>query len=966
MKTIFALSRQRRLRVCGVVAACAITAGTPWAQAPEARIRSEVNASQQTAIKGSLHPLAQTRNDSGRMPAGTRLGGITMYFNRSAAQDADLQTLLAAQQNPSSPLYHQWLTPEQFAARFGMAAGDLDAVQSWLQQQGFSIDSISRSRNSIRFSGTAGQVESAFQTQMHYYTANGQKHFAPSTALSVPAAIAPVIAAVRNLSDLKPRAQHVISRPGFTSGVSGSAFLAPGDIITAYDVQPLLSGGDNGAGQSIAVMGQSAIQASDIEAFESAAGLPKKDPNMVLVPGTGDSTAFTMDESESDLDVEWAGAIAQGANIVFVYTGNSNNGGVFDSLTYAIEEGIAPIISLSYSSCETEISQSELSSMEAQFQQAAAQGQTVLSASGDQGSTACSGDTALTTAQQDVIAVDYPASSAYVLGVGGTEMSSANAASSNSTYWVAASGGSDVLTSLKQYVPEVAWNDNSTQNGLSASGGGTSVLVSRPSWQTGVPGIPAGNNRLVPDVALYSSADLPGYLYCTSDTTAWQQGSVGVAPQQASCNNGFRDAATQDLTIAGGTSFATPIFAGMVAILNQKFNYPTGQGLINPTLYTLAANSTTYASAFHDVTSGNNNCTAGSSFCGSTTGGFSAGAGYDEVTGLGSVDLANLAAVWPANAGSSASLIGTMTTVAPTNATPTVNTPDTFTITVASDSGTTIPSGTVTLQIDGGASMGGTTVANQTLGPGGTVTYSATFTTGGIHQILAQYSGDSTHAASTGVGSVTIAVVSSGKGTIAVAASPATLTIAQGSQGSESVTVTPSGGYTGTVILTLDFGTSGDNLLQNLCGGFASMNNQGNGTVQVTGSGVATTQLSLDTNASDCATAAAVARTGMRPLKVLQAKGTASNAGSSPLPLTAAFAGLAFVGLLGLRSRKLFNALAVLAVLVVGLAMSACSSNSLNNAVVNPPKGTYTGTVTGQDSATASITGATTFKLVIN
>src|SRR5262249_37715610 len=152
-----------------------------------------------------------------------------------------------------------------------------------------------------------------------------------------------------------------------------------------------------------------------------------------------------------------------------------------------------------------------------------------------------------------------------------------------------------------------------------------SALVKRPSWQAGVPGIPSGSMRVVPDVALYSSPNLPGYLYCTSDQTNWNTTQPPV--QQASCNSGFRDAATGQLTVAGGTSFAAPIFAGMVALINQKAGYTTGQGLVNPTLYKLASDPTTYAAAFHDITTGNNNCTSGPSFCSSTTG-FSASKGY--------------------------------------------------------------------------------------------------------------------------------------------------------------------------------------------------------------------------------------------------------------------------------------------------------------------------------------------------
>jgi hypothetical protein len=167
-----------------------------------------------------------------------------------------------------------------------------------------------------------------------------------------------------------------------------------------------------------------------------------------------------------------------------------------------------------------------------------------------------------------------------------------------------------------------------------------STFTPRPSWQTGVTGIASGSSRLVPDVSLSSSAEYAPYLYCSSDTSAWSTG------QKASCNSGFRDSATQDLTVAGGTSFAAPIFAAMMAIINQKES-SSGQGVANKTLYSLAASGSTYASAFHDITSGGNQCTAGSSYC-SPAGAseYAAGTGYDEATGLGSVDFNNLMNAW--------------------------------------------------------------------------------------------------------------------------------------------------------------------------------------------------------------------------------------------------------------------------------------------------------------------------------
>ncbi|MGA8727658.1 MAG: protease pro-enzyme activation domain-containing protein, partial [Terracidiphilus sp.] len=827
------------------------------AQTPVARIQSEVSSSYMSTLKGSQHPLAQPQFDVGRMPSDTRLSGMTIVFNRSAAQEADLQALLAAQQDPASPLFHQWITPDEYATRFGMSQADIDSVSLWLQQQGFSIDSVARSKNMIHFSGSVSQVEMAFQTQMHYYNVEGAKHFAPSTALSVPTAIAPVILGVRNLSDFRLKPMHITAksgslRPSYTSGVSGGVFYAPGDIKVAYDMNPLLQSSINGTGQVIAIMGQSAIQNSDIENFQKAANLTVKDPTMVLVPNTGTSVTSPGDEAESDIDLEWSGAIATGANIDFVYTGSNTSYGVFDSLTYAVDQKIGNIISLSYGGCEPlEGGAAGVAPLESTLQQAEAQGQTVIASSGDTGSTACfvenppqGNDPPLTT--QEELAVNYPASSQYVTGTGGTEITAANSVDTNSTYWDAETPGSDILTSLKIYIPEIAWNDDSSTCGstdcLSASGGGKSALFTKPSWQTTL--TPADGQRDVPDIALYSSPAYPGYLYCTSDQTSW------VSGQAASCNSGFRDSSTQDLTVAGGTSFAAPIFAGMLATINQKAGYTTGQGLINPTLYGLATSGGAYTAAagFHDVTSGNNNCTAGPTYC-SSTAGYSAGPGYDQVTGLGSIDLNMLASAWTA---STTTLIGTTTTISASSTTPALNASDTFTVTVTPVSGTTAPTSTITVIVDGGTPVTG--IALVASGASAVATYPTSFTTAGPHTVVAQYLGDSTHAPSTGVITVTVPG-STTPGTFKLAAT--NVSVSQGSSGTSTITVTPAGGYTGTVLLNFD--TSNDNALANLCYSFTNTLSNGDGSVAVTSATTAvTTQLTLDTNASDCVSAAVV------------------------------------------------------------------------------------------------------------
>jgi subtilase family serine protease len=800
------LQRQHsnRVRLWGGIASWSLAAAllSPQivAQSPASRIQSAVANSEMTVLAGSLHPLAQPKHDAGRVPVDTKLNGISIFFNRSADQQADLEALLQAQRDPASALYHQWLTPEQFAARFGMADADLIKVEGWLREQGFSIDSVTRSRNAIRFSGTAGQVESAFRTEMHYYTVGGARHFAAFSDLSVPVTIARTVLGIRNLDDFRPHS-HAISavsarvRPDFTSSVSGNVYFAPGDIGTVYDIDRQYSAGFTGSGQTIAIVGQSSIELSDIQNFQNAASLAVKAPTLILMPGTGTPTVVAKDEAESDLDLEWSGAIAPGATIDFVYTGNNSNYSAFDAMQYAIDQDIAPIISASYGTCEADLPSSPLGNgdpaeptLEAAFQQAAAQGQTLVAASGDDGSTDCFGTTGLTTAQQEALAVDYPASSPYVTGMGGTEVSKVNEdyLLSGYGYWDA-KASTDIINTALQYLPEVAWNDDTSGCGeddcLSSSGGGASTLFSKPSWQMGVPGIPDDGQRDVPDLALNASPETPGYLFCSSDSSFWQKG------QTASCTVGFRDGAGGLLTVVGGTSMAAPTFSGMLALINQQQGYSKGQGLVNPTLYTLAANSTTYASAFHDITSGNNDCDAGSADCSGEIG-FSAGVGYDQVTGLGTVDLYNLACAWPANPSATVAPcpIDTTTTITAASTSPSVNVSDNFTIAVASTTGTTVPTGTVSVTVDAGTAVSETLVA-------GSYTYSTNFSTAGNHTVVAAYPGDATHAASTGVVLVTVLGTFSLTPTMPAA-------IAPGSTATSTVTLASVGGYAGTATVT--------------------------------------------------------------------------------------------------------------------------------------------------------------------
>jgi subtilase family serine protease len=618
------------------------------------RIRYAVDSSQIAMVRGTAHPLARPQFDQGRINPERQFSGVALTFRLSPAQQSDLQELLREQQDRSSPNYHKWLTPEQYSSRFGMTTNDLAKVSSWLQSQGLRVDGVSRNRNEISFSGSVGQVEYALKTEIHNLLVNGEEHIANTTDVSMPQAFAGEVLGVRGLNDFHPKPRYRRPSAKFTSNLSGRHSVIPGDFATIYD----LPSSFDGTGQTIAVVGQTLLNPSnsttDINAFRSAAGLPATSSTnfkLIQVPGTGTALACAGDETEADLDLEWSEGVAKNATIKFVYAGvgsgttcNNRTSNAFDALQYSIANNVAPIISISYGNCEANLGKSFVLTMQQWAQQANAQGQTISGPTGDSGAADCDTGTSATQG----FAVDVPAAIPEVTGVGGSEFTGDATACANSTcpasgapgdppYW----SGSSSLTSgasALEYIPEKTWNDSAAAGGLNAGGGGASTIFSKPSWQSGT-GVPGDGKRDVPDIALNASNVHDPYLICSQDETTTND------PGATSCANGFRDS-NNSLAGVGGTSAGAPTFAGILALINQATG-SNGLGNVNPMLYSLAA---TTPGAFHDITSGNNNvpCTAGTTNCpsGTTSFGFSAGAGYDRVTGLGSLDVAQLISAW--------------------------------------------------------------------------------------------------------------------------------------------------------------------------------------------------------------------------------------------------------------------------------------------------------------------------------
>ena len=828
-----------RFLVSSAVLSIGLAIGVPAASAAGQnnlpnRINTPVSGGSQSPIPGSVHPSARMAADLGPAAANTRLQGMSIRFSMTAGQEAALDQLLTDLQDPTSPRYHQWLTPAQFAAQFGLSSADIAKVTAWLTGQGFTVTGVAQGGTFVTFDGTIAQAQAAFGTSIHSLrSASGVTHYANITDVQVPSAFAGVVSGVTGLHDfrLKPRVHASVVKPDFTSSTSQNHYLAPGDIYAIYDVNPLLTAGINGTGVAIAVTGQVQIVLSDVTAFRSASGLPANLPTPTPVNGgagaTNNCSASTSsncpspnldDLGESDLDVEWSGAMAPAATVLFVNGPDILN----DSMTQAIDLNKAPIVTISYGNCEAGWGSIELNTLNQLFKQANAQGQTVLSATGDVGATDCdNGASAI-----EGLTVDFPASSPYVTGMGGTMFNEGNALGATQ-YWL----GTDATfpfsvsgtnyaadVSAKSYMPETTWNENSPGNYFSTSGGGASAFFTKPAWQveTGAPGmtttVPTDASRDLPDLALDAASVHDPYLYCTN----------------GSCASGFRTA-SGNVNVAGGTSFDSQIFGGMLALIEQKTGGRIGNA--NPTIYALGNSAQYYnngsTSVFHDITSGNNAnpCTGGTPNCPyGDTEGYSAATGYDLATGWGSVDLNNLANAWSAITPLGSGLIGaSISSTSLTSSANTVATGSSVTLTATvSGISSSPPTGTVQFLVNNAI------VGSGTLTPSGsssvaTYTYNATCSALGQQDMTAAYTGSATYAGSIGPalplgaagnssgtglspnGSVIttpllVTVISatcpnftltSGSATVNVAANAAIPT--------STITVTPTNGFTGTV-----------------------------------------------------------------------------------------------------------------------------------------------------------------------
>lgn len=569
-----------------------------------------INEADRVIKHGNVHPLARAEFDRGSADLTLPMENMILQLSPRASAKAELDTLLADLQNPKSPNFHHFLTPQEFGLRFGPTDQDVADTANWLKSHGFRIEEIASSKLWINFSGNVQQVEQAFQTNIRQYEVNGEIHYANATDPSIPRAFSALVEGVVSLHDFPLKHDANLRQlPPNANLVGGGNALAPGDFATIYNLTPLYNAGFDGTGQTIAIVGRTDIVLGDVQFFRSNFLLPAKDP-VFIHNGNAPGDLHGTEEGEADLDVEWSGAVAKNATIDFVISKSTHTTDGADlSAQYIVNNNLAPVMSTSFGLCEQNLGATGNTFWNNLWTQAATEGITVMVSTGDSGAAGCDADTALTGTVQAVSGVSSTPNN---IAVGGTEFNDGAGG-----FWAAANNPDS--SSALGPIPEIVWNESGTipvtGKDLFATGGGVSTIYAKPAFQAG-PGVPADSFRDVPDVALNSAAHTP-YLIIQGHT-----------------NN------VTGLVGASGTSAAAPSFAGIMALVLQKTGSP--QGNANNVLYSMANIQFAGGTAvFNDVTSGNNSVPK--------VAGFSATPGYDQVTGWGSVNAANLVNSWNNN-----------------------------------------------------------------------------------------------------------------------------------------------------------------------------------------------------------------------------------------------------------------------------------------------------------------------------
>lgn len=741
--------------------------------APASRLSGDWRTSPLVRIPGSTPRASRLALAEAAAPPSARLERVVLLLSSSTAQQKALTVALADLHDPSSPHYHQWLTPASFARDYANSASDVSALSDWLESEGLEVAPAPTGRGWIEFSGTVADVEHAFHTRIAAQTTSAGTRFLLADTISVPGALAPLVLGLSSLDG-------VVSEPALTSpepvavpaselasqSLPAAPALSPQLVAQLLHLAPLHATGIQGTGQTIAIAARSNVNLADFAAFRSAFGL---DASTLKILPAGPDPGRTADQAEATLSASWAAAAAPAARIVLVpATTTDATDGIDLSLAAIIDRQLASTVAIGYSACEASLSPAHQALYAALYRQAAAEGISVVAAAGDSGPSACrlAGDAS-------------PVSAGY--GVNGLA----------STPWNTSIGAAafDSPTVAHQSTSLSAWSPARAAGPSYASGGGSSALYSAPSWQP----IPAQaqqqlpqqavHNRLLPDLALPTALD------------------SSLSPGLAYCFSGLEPATSCALVRSGGSSPAAALFAGIAALVDQKYG---PQGNVAPRLYALSRQ----AGIFTDVDHGSAQlpCAAGSPGCGpDSLIGYSAVPGFDLATGLGVVDAQSLVARWASPDATGTAAASVNLSVSPTELNSTYNPSASITLAanVISETGGATPTGTVIFVDSSEMQPISSAVAVNSSGVA-TVTVAGVFGVGG-NEIFASYSGDSTYASATSSPDLNINIQPS---TTSLAVVPSATSVTPGQTITATVTLTvgspPEGSVSPTGVVTMD------------------------------------------------------------------------------------------------------------------------------------------------------------------
>ena len=611
------------------------------AEAP--RVISTINDHAVSALPGTHLEFIGKLAPAAAVSTATTMNHLQLVLKRSRSREAALQRLLSAQHDPASPLYRHWLTPKQYGETFGVSDQDIAAVKSWLKTQGFKVNGVYPNKMQIDFSGTVQQVNAAFHTQENVYQTLDGAHYASARNVSVPAALAPVITGVLGLNSFRPHPMRVPTKVAkrdknsklfayqqgtssstadalqFTNGARG---LVPNDMTKIYNVDALRDRANKpvtGAGITIAVVEDDDMVPADWTNFTSQFNLARYGGTFTQSqPDAGLGNCYDPqviygqldDDGETLLDAEWSTAIAPGAHIWVATCADANTageeatsnffGGVYIAADNLINltSGRPDIISASYGYGEGYTDAASKSAIDEMWGQADAEGISVFVSSGDSGSNPSFNGSIIQGVGVDANSL---ATSSHVTAVGGTDFADVldgTAKKYFSTNYLDSTWGT-----AKSYVPEIPWNEScgnevaAQSNGFDstlafckfllkwdpdgyyvtseAGSGGPSSVDIKPAWQRLVTGAARDQSRDVPDVALFAGSygGSSWVVTCTADYPCTPNWSGSIA-------------------LSGGTSLASPMFAGIQALIDQSMVYagqPADQGDAAPTLYALAS-----------------------------------------------------------------------------------------------------------------------------------------------------------------------------------------------------------------------------------------------------------------------------------------------------------------------------------------------------------------------------------------